>query len=88
MGNVFLGHHELLDLPMAVKLLRPELLRSPEMRGRILREAQIAARVSHANIVRLHEVGETASGRPVPGLRICGRWEAWKTCSVVPRTIA
>jgi CheY-like chemotaxis protein/predicted Ser/Thr protein kinase len=62
MGNVFLGHHELLDLPMAVKLLRPELLCSPEMRGRILREAQIAARVSHANIVRLHEVGETASG--------------------------
>jgi CheY-like chemotaxis protein/tRNA A-37 threonylcarbamoyl transferase component Bud32 len=62
MGNVFLGRHELLDLPVAVKLLRPEMLRSPEMRGRILREAQIAARVAHPNVVRLHEVGETAGG--------------------------
>jgi serine/threonine-protein kinase len=62
MGYVLLGHHELLDLPVAVKLLRPELLANPEMRARILREARVAARISHPNVVRLHEVGETEHG--------------------------
>jgi CheY-like chemotaxis protein len=62
MGFVLLGYHELLDLPVAVKFLRPELLANAEMRARILREAQVAARISHPNIVRLHEVGETEHG--------------------------
>jgi CheY-like chemotaxis protein len=62
MGYVLLGHHELLDLPVAVKLLLPELLANAEMRARILREARVAARISHPNVVRLHEVGETEHG--------------------------
>lgn len=62
MVNVFLGHHELLDLPVAVKVLRPDRLTDPEMRARILREARVTARVGHRNIVRLLEAGETENG--------------------------
>jgi CheY-like chemotaxis protein len=60
MANVYLGHHELLDLPVAVKVLRPEKLSDAEMRARITREARLAARIGHRNVVRLLEVGETA----------------------------
>jgi CheY-like chemotaxis protein len=62
MGHVFLGHHELLDLPVAVKLVRPELLNEPATRARVLREARMAARITHPSIVRLHEAGEYEDG--------------------------
>jgi CheY-like chemotaxis protein len=62
MGDVFLGHHELLDLFVAVKLMRPELTALPNARERVLREARLAVRLAHRNIVRLLEVGETDSG--------------------------
>ncbi len=62
MGEVYLGHHELLDLPVAVKLMRPELIEMPNARERLLREARMAVRLAHKNIVRLLEVGETDSG--------------------------
>jgi CheY-like chemotaxis protein/predicted Ser/Thr protein kinase len=57
-GEVYLGYHELLDLPVAVKILRQEWSNCPEMRQRLLHEAHLAARVLHANIARLNEVGE------------------------------
>jgi CheY-like chemotaxis protein/tRNA A-37 threonylcarbamoyl transferase component Bud32 len=62
MGNVWLGHHGLLDLPVAVKLLLPQRLRDQEMHARILREARVAARLAHRNIVRLVEVGDSEHG--------------------------
>src|SRR5208337_2295130 len=62
MGNVWLGHHELFDLPVAVKLLRPELLRNELMRTRILREARLTARINSRNVVRLIEAGESEHG--------------------------
>jgi len=58
MGEVYLGYHELLDLPVAVKVLRKEWSDRPEMRLRLLHEAQLAVRVFHPNIARLNEVGE------------------------------
>ncbi len=62
MGEVYLGHHELLDLPVAVKLMRPELIAMPNARERLLREARMAVRLAHKNIVRLLEVGESENG--------------------------
>ncbi|MCE9566249.1 MAG: protein kinase [Planctomycetes bacterium] len=62
MGEVYLGHHELLDLQVAVKLMRPELTAMPNARERLLREARLAARLAHRHIVRLLEVGETENG--------------------------
>ena len=48
---------------MAIKLLPPELAARPALRERFLREARIAARLSHPNIVPIHAVEE--SGRLV-----------------------
>lgn len=59
MGIVFLAREVALDRLVAIKLLPPALAEDPELRTRFLREAQIAARLSHPNIVPIHAV-ETA----------------------------
>ena len=54
MGEVYLARHVALDIRVAIKVLRPELVTSLESRHRFLREARIAARLRHPGIVRLH----------------------------------
>src|SRR5690606_40062641 len=46
------------DLKVAIKLLRGELSRDEHGRTRMLREAQALARLSHPNVVQVHEVGQ------------------------------
>lgn len=57
MARIYLGVDRSLDRPVAIKVLRPELATA---RGaeRFLREARILARLSHPNVVTVHEVGE------------------------------
>ena len=43
---------------MAIKVLRAEFAREPEMRARFLSEIRLARRVSHPNVCRIHEYGE------------------------------
>src|SRR5690606_7185636 len=47
-----------LDRKVAIKLLRGELSRDEHGRTRMLREAQALARLSHPNVVQVHEVGQ------------------------------
>jgi CheY-like chemotaxis protein/predicted Ser/Thr protein kinase len=61
-GVVYLGRHELLGMSVAVKLLRSDIADNDEIRARVLREARLAAHVSHPNVVRLLEIGETDDG--------------------------
>lgn len=56
MGEVFLGFHEGFRLPVVVKLL-PERFHDTQFVERFLREAQVAVRLDHPNIVRVHDVG-------------------------------
>ncbi|MCB9753640.1 MAG: serine/threonine protein kinase [Myxococcales bacterium] len=60
MGSVYSAYDEQLDRKIAVKVLRPEALQSETGRVRLLREAQAMARLSHNNIVTVHEAGEHA----------------------------
>ncbi|MCB9701188.1 MAG: serine/threonine protein kinase [Myxococcales bacterium] len=54
MGVVYVAHDPDLDRRVALKLLRGDR-RSPS--ARLLREAQALARLSHPNVVAVHEVG-------------------------------
>lgn len=65
MGVVFKGHHDNLDIDVAVKIIKDELLTSKreEYLGRFEREARIAARLNHRCITRIIDYGEF-EGRP------------------------
>jgi WD40 repeat protein/predicted Ser/Thr protein kinase len=56
MGLVYIAYDEQLDRRVAVKLLR-NTLASSEAKLRLEREAQAMARLSHPNVVTVHEVG-------------------------------
>lgn len=61
MGEVHLGFHEVFQIPVVIKLL-PERSHDPDLRERFLREARVAARLEHPNIVRVFDAG-TEYGR-------------------------
>jgi serine/threonine protein kinase len=64
MGTVYRAYQRNMDRVVAVKILRRELLKEPEVVRRFLREARAAARLTHPNIVTVHLVGETDDGVP------------------------
>lgn len=57
MGVVYAGYDEELDRKIAIKLIRSRSQGS-HARARLLREAQGLARLSHPNVVQIHEIGE------------------------------
>jgi serine/threonine-protein kinase len=59
MGVVYLAREVHLDRPVAIKLLPPERARDPELRERFLREARLAAKLSHPNIIPIHAADQT-----------------------------
>ncbi|MGH3092705.1 MAG: serine/threonine-protein kinase, partial [Gaiellaceae bacterium] len=87
MSSVFLAHDEELDRPVAIKVLAAHLASEPGLYERFVREARMAARLSHPNVVQVFDAGEEDE-RPyivmeyVPGrtvadeLRSSGKLEA------------
>ena len=59
MGIVYAAYDEQLDRKVAIKVLLNDELGEPEERLRFMREAQALARLSHPNVVTVHEVGES-----------------------------
>ncbi|MDQ3862623.1 MAG: serine/threonine protein kinase, partial [Actinomycetota bacterium] len=55
--RVFLGRDEVLDRPVAVKVVEPDP-EDPEIGIRFQREGRAAARLSHPNIVRVFDAGQ------------------------------
>ena len=56
MGVVYRGRQTLLDRPVAIKVIRPDLRADPAFRERFLREARTLARLRHPYIVTVHDV--------------------------------
>lgn len=54
---VFGGHHDTGGTPVAVKVLKPRYAGDPQFRRRFQHEAEVASRLDHPNVVRIHEVG-------------------------------
>jgi serine/threonine-protein kinase len=61
MGIVYLAKEVHLDRSVAIKLLPPDRAAQPALRERFLREARLAAKLSHPNIIPIHAVDETVS---------------------------
>jgi serine/threonine protein kinase/DNA-binding NarL/FixJ family response regulator len=57
MGIVYCAHDETLNRDVAIKFLSPERILGGKASARFLREARAVARLSHPNIVTLHDVG-------------------------------
>jgi len=58
MGRVYKAHDRTLDEYVAIKVLRSELTREPEIGRRFRSEIKLARKVSHRNVCRIHEYGE------------------------------
>jgi serine/threonine-protein kinase len=58
MGEVYLAHQESLDRPIALKVLKPEMIANPTHRARFQKEALSAAKLNHPNIVHVYNFGE------------------------------
>ncbi|GEM_PF-931204 len=58
MGEVFLGHDEVLERPVAVKVLASHARLSEAWRARFLREARLLSRLDHPAICRIHDFVE------------------------------
>jgi hypothetical protein len=62
MGSVYRVEHSMMRVPMAMKVLRPELSKTEEMEKRFEREAKAAARLDSPHIVRANDFGRTPDG--------------------------
>lgn len=58
MADVFLARDQLLDRPVAVKVLFPQFASEPSFVERFRREAQSAANLNHPSIVAVYDSGE------------------------------
>ena len=61
-GVVYLARQESLDREVAFKVLLPELAAEPGYVTNFLREARLAARLDHPNIVQAYDAGPTSEG--------------------------
>jgi tetratricopeptide (TPR) repeat protein len=58
MGAVYKAYDKELGRIIAIKLLQPGLTRDPEALQRFKQELLLASRISHKNILRIHDLGE------------------------------
>lgn len=63
MAVVYRARDEELERPVAIKLLADNLAREEAFRRRFLREARLAARLAHPNVVHVYDSGQL-DGRP------------------------
>ncbi len=64
MGVVAAAYHIQLEQRVAIKLMLPEAMTSPDAVSRFVREARAAARISSEHVARVFDVGSLASGAP------------------------
>ena len=58
LGTIWLGRHNMLDTLFAIKVLDPEIAKEkPEYVKRFVREAKLATRMRHPNLVAVHDAG-------------------------------
>ena len=71
MGAVYRATHVMLGKPVALKLIRPEIVTSPEVVRRFQREARAASLLSHPNIVTIYDLGQLEDGTLYLAMELC-----------------
>jgi eukaryotic-like serine/threonine-protein kinase len=61
MGRVYKAYDKELERMIALKVLQPELVSDPNAMQRFKQELLLASRISHKNILRIHDLGEADS---------------------------
>jgi serine/threonine protein kinase len=62
MGTVYRAHHVKMGRVFAIKILHRRLMANPKVVRRFGREAELAGRLGHPNVVGVVDVGETPDG--------------------------
>jgi tetratricopeptide (TPR) repeat protein/tRNA A-37 threonylcarbamoyl transferase component Bud32 len=62
MGSVYAAHDPQLDRKVAIKLVRSDRLAEAADRARLSREARAMAKLSHPNVVTVHDAGQVEQG--------------------------
>jgi eukaryotic-like serine/threonine-protein kinase len=63
-GVVVAARHARLGLRVALKFLRPDRPRTPEVANRLVREGQITAQIQNAHVVRVLDIGRLPDAEP------------------------
>ena len=58
MGRVYKAFDLVMEEHVALKVLRSEFMRDPEMSRRFVSEIKLARKIGHRNVCRIHEYGE------------------------------
>jgi eukaryotic-like serine/threonine-protein kinase len=66
LGVVFRVRDREADVELALKVIAPNLLQSPEERAEFLRSLKQARRLSHPNLVRIHDSGQLEATATLP----------------------
>jgi len=64
MGAVYLAEHPEIGRRVAVKVLRPEMIKDVQLLGRFLNEARAANAIRHPHIIEILDSGTTPEGTP------------------------
>lgn len=63
MGTVYLVRDLELDRDVALKLIRDPLAADPQLLGRFKREIQLSSEITHPNVLRIYDLGESEGTR-------------------------
>lgn len=61
MGSVYRAQHTMIERQVAIKLLKPECSKRPDILGRFFEEARSVNRIQHPNIIDVLDFGKTPS---------------------------
>lgn len=62
MGQVYLGRHEAIEKPIALKVLKPEYSAKEDIVTRFQQEAISASRIKHPNVLEVFDFGQLDNG--------------------------
>ena len=81
MGTVYRGWQHSVDREVAIKVVHAKLVDDRSAIKRFLREARLASRLAHPNIVNVYDFGQTDDGMLYLVMELLARPHARRTCS-------